>query len=46
VKGTETVSEWKEEDRSEDRSIEEIPTYAQKLKKISDHFPVIAEIGF
>ena len=41
VKGAETVSEWKEEDKS----IEEIPTYVQRLNKISDHYPVIAEIG-
>jgi len=42
VKGAEKIAEWKEEHRS----IEEIDAYVQSLKKLSDHYPVIAEICF
>lgn len=42
VKGAETVAELKENGRS----IEEMDEHVQRLKKISDHYPVIAEIGF
>ena len=42
VKGAETVSEWKKEGMS----IEEIDQYVQILKKLSDHYPVIAEVCF
>jgi endonuclease/exonuclease/phosphatase family metal-dependent hydrolase len=42
VKGAKTVSEWKDKGKS----IDEISKYIQRLKKISDHYPVIAEIGF
>lgn len=42
VKGAKTVSEWKEEGKS----IEEMTKYVDILEKISDHYPVIAKIGF
>jgi endonuclease/exonuclease/phosphatase family metal-dependent hydrolase len=42
VKGAKTVSECKDKGKS----VEEISKHIQRLKKISDHYPVMAEICF